>query len=177
MHEPFRRSHAILGAEKYGSRTKPVLPAIASAWGRSSSVIDCARPSCQTINGVRGRPESGSHARTVSPWFVSDTASMGTPASSTARCAATSTESMSSIGSCSTMPPGRYSGRIGTSAIDSTRSAASTTTAFVPDVPWSIASTFTVVGPSARSASRVEEDVLRLGIHIKRLWAECSAKS
>ena len=53
-----RRSHAIFGAEKYGSSTSPVRAASMSACSASSSHSRLARRSCQTIAGDSGRPVS-----------------------------------------------------------------------------------------------------------------------
>ena len=138
--------HAILGAEKYGSSTRPVRRATSSADSARAPQMDSARRSCHTIAGPNGLPVARSHANTVSPWLASATAATGTPASLMARRPASITEVHSASGSCSTPPPGRYSGRRGTSAIDTTRPAASTTIALVPDVPWSMANTWVMAG-------------------------------
>src|ERR1700694_2915852 len=61
------RSHAILGAEKYGSRTRPVrcsTQLFASDLLRHNA---SARRSCHTSAVLSGAPLSGSHASTVSP--------------------------------------------------------------------------------------------------------------
>ena len=79
------RSHAIFGAEKYGSSTSPVrcgdaARAVRPARRRRSS----ARRSCHTIAGDSGRPVPRSQASTVSPWLARATAATGTPACATA---------------------------------------------------------------------------------------------
>ena len=50
------RIHAIFGAEKYGSSTRPVRRATSSAEPASAAQMDSARRSCQTIAGLSGRP-------------------------------------------------------------------------------------------------------------------------
>ena len=61
------RIHAILGAEKYGSSTRPVRAATVSADAERGAQIDSARRSCHTTAGVNGRPVARSQASTVSP--------------------------------------------------------------------------------------------------------------
>lgn len=73
------RSHAIFGAEKYGSSTSPVRWATRSAESANCAQTDSARRSCHTIAGVSGRPVSRSHASTVSPWLASATPATATP--------------------------------------------------------------------------------------------------
>ena len=73
----FARIHAIFGAEKYGSSTRPVRCATVSADAGSGAQIDSARRSCHTTAGVSGRPVSRSQARTVSPWLARATAATG----------------------------------------------------------------------------------------------------
>ena len=150
----FARIHAILGAEKYGSSTRPVRWATVSADADSDAQIDSARRSCHTTAGVSGRPVSRSQASTVSPWLARATAATGTPACAKACRPASTTESNSASGSCSTPPPARYSGRTATSAIDTTRPESSTTMALVPEVPWSIARKCCMPSPLSRPRPR-----------------------
>ena len=150
-----RRSQAILGAEKYGSRTRPVRSATQSEASCSSATSGSARRSCQTIADDSGAPVTGSQASTVSPWLASDTQATGRPADARARRPAVSTEASSSAGSCSTPPPGRYAGCTGSSATATTPSTGSMTIALVPDVPWSIARTACVVTKAPSRWTRV----------------------
>ncbi|CAB4961084.1 unannotated protein [freshwater metagenome] len=130
-----RRSQVILGAEKYGSRTRPVRRAMSAACAERSAQIPAERLSCHTIACDSGWPVRGFHASTVSPWFASATASIGRPAAAHALRPASRTEARSPAGSCSTPPPSRYTGRTGTSTTARNTPASSTTIAFVPDVP------------------------------------------
>jgi hypothetical protein len=61
------RIQAILGAEKYGSSTRPLRCATVSADADSGPQTDSARRSCHTTAGVSGRPVSRFQANTVSP--------------------------------------------------------------------------------------------------------------
>ena len=68
-----------LGAEKYGSSSRPVrsrtsapCPAASSSWQ-----IAAPRLSCQLIAGVSGAPVAASHSRNVSPWLSSPAIAAG----------------------------------------------------------------------------------------------------
>ncbi len=100
-----RRSHAILGAEKYGLSGSPVSAVRRAASGASSAQTAAERPSCHTIAGVSGVPSARSHASTVSPWLATPTASTVTPAAAIASRPDSTTEASSCAGSCSTDPP------------------------------------------------------------------------
>ena len=118
----FARIHAIFGAEKYGSSTRPVRCATVVRRRRQRRADRLGPPVLPHHRGVSGRPVSRSQASTVSPWLASATAATGTSACAKACRPASTTESNSASGSCSTPPPARYSGRTATSAIDTTAS-------------------------------------------------------
>ena len=103
----FSRSQAIFGAAKYGSRASPVRSASRCAVPSTAAIrrhTASDRRSCHPIASVSGSPVDRSQASTVSPWLASPTAATGTPACSTARRPASTTEASSSAGSCSTSP-------------------------------------------------------------------------
>ena len=140
---PSPSNHSTLVAEKYGSRTSPVVArTIGSApSARRASQRAAVRRSCHTMARCRGWPVRRSHATTVSRWSVMPMAAMGSvrwPASS---ASVVRTASQISLASCSTHPGlgkcwvnSRYANP---AAVPSSRTANERT----PVVPASMAST------------------------------------
>ena len=139
---PFRsRSQRIFGPEKYGSSGSPVISVRRSPCPRIRSQIVLARRSCHTTAADVGLPVSGSQQRTVSPWLARATTSTRPPAARTASRPESTTEDSRDQGSTSTAP---CCGMVtGTGRLASARisPSASTTNAFVDEVPWSMART------------------------------------
>ena len=134
-------SQASFGAAKYGSRGRPVIAVSCAPRSARRRVTVSARRSCQLSAGPHGAPVARSQRRTVSPWLPIATAATGWPASAMAARPAATTEPSSASGSASAAPPAPNITSTGAVPAPITAPPPSTTTAFVDDVPWSMART------------------------------------
>src|SRR5262245_49872287 len=95
---------------------------------------------------------------------------MGARARSSAVLPAAQIDAHSASASCSTPPSGSVRGCTGASAAPSTRPSGPTTTAFVAEVPWSIARTFTPGtdrrAPSADALLQVADHLVDRDAHL-----------
>ena len=166
----FLMSQASFAAEKYGESGMPERARTRSASsGRSVESLSqrsLARPHCHTIALASGSRVSRSQARQVSRWLEMPTARTSpavTPAPLHTSRETARTLVMISSGSCSTHPRPSTSWACGRAAFPTTSPSAEKSTALVPWVDWSMASTSSRLvsmaltpprGREARSRSR-----------------------